>query len=317
MDGYTIAVTDPIAGVRKLAKIQPFNDGGFAVIAPYHPARTGYCYRMAIHRGAYANSRYSGVVRPELIEKYTASERVKLSYHADGFVQLSGESSGRITSGRDEQGRPKGLGLFAAPIITPIQSGPSVGVVAWGIGDYKAFTAKDQKKPCIIFDVAEPQYRRCGAANWNAYMLEVMVLPRKLKSGISRAASNRPTISLYYPSFEGRPTLHTFRVVELPGQPIFIGLLASRCRAGFPTPSRFTMSGPTDGRATLMAIYPDFLGESLPYSVDYSPGLQAIQPNPNRHLINSRVRLMGTDFLQSRSGLFVPEHTMFLADESN
>ena len=100
---------------------------------------------------------------------YTAEDRVKLSHHWDGFVQFSGESPGKIISGRNAlTGAPKGLGLMSAPIRRPIVTGPTSGLLVWGLDDYAEHrpTARD-----IVFNQDEIYYRNCTPAEWSDYLL--------------------------------------------------------------------------------------------------------------------------------------------------
>jgi hypothetical protein len=50
---------------------------------------------------------------------------LKLSHHPDGFVQFSGEG---IISGKDENGRIRGIGLYSWPLVQPTL-GPSFSLV--------------------------------------------------------------------------------------------------------------------------------------------------------------------------------------------
>ena len=51
-------------------------------------------------------------------------QRLKLSHHPDGFCQFSGEG---VLSGKDESGKPKGVGIFAAS-LADVGSGPAFSV---------------------------------------------------------------------------------------------------------------------------------------------------------------------------------------------
>lgn len=75
---------------------------------------------------------------------------LKLSHHPDGFVQFSGTG---ITSGRDDSGQPKGVGLVSWPLSDPVQ-GPSFGLVIFGIQHYApAAGQKDE----VVFTEADIQ----------------------------------------------------------------------------------------------------------------------------------------------------------------
>jgi hypothetical protein len=93
---------------RKITKVLSLNGKGFSVLAPYHKAKSGFLWKMPLpinvdEPGRHAVSAKAGVA-------FTAKDRVKLSYHADGFAQFSSETVGRIISGIDpETGEPKGF----------------------------------------------------------------------------------------------------------------------------------------------------------------------------------------------------------------
>src|SRR5436190_17943309 len=113
--------------IRKITKTVPYSDGGFALLVPYHSARVGYLTKMPVD---YSKRGEILVERAEIVE-YTADDRVKLSYHPDGFVQFSGERAGKIISGRDpDTGEPRGIGVLTNPMREPMASGPNCGMQA-------------------------------------------------------------------------------------------------------------------------------------------------------------------------------------------
>jgi hypothetical protein len=59
--------------------------------------------------------------------------RLKLSHHPDGFTQFSGEG---IISGRDEYGRPKGIGIMSFALAQPPRTGPSFACAVLGLEDF-------------------------------------------------------------------------------------------------------------------------------------------------------------------------------------
>src|ERR1700677_305009 len=85
---------------RKITKIIGLNGEGFSVLVPYHRARSGFLFKVPVDPAKVLKPG-SSVVPWKACVAFTAEDRVKLSYHSDGFAQFSSEISGRITSGRD------------------------------------------------------------------------------------------------------------------------------------------------------------------------------------------------------------------------
>jgi hypothetical protein len=129
MAGYRIVLAEESMVPRRISKIITMADGGYAVLAPYHAAREGWLAKYQVdYRGT-----ESRIVPFGDMTHYTAADRVKLSHHWDGFVQFSGESPGKIVSGRDPStGQPRGLGVQSAPIRVPTTSGSNVRVKCLG-----------------------------------------------------------------------------------------------------------------------------------------------------------------------------------------
>jgi hypothetical protein len=123
----TVAVRDALGVNRKIAKIIHHSEGGFAVMVPYHKARSGTLLKIPLD---YDLKGASWVPFGECVG-YSANDRVKLSFHPDGFVQFSGENPSKILSGRDpDTGQPRGLGLMSNPLSHPVRSGPTFGISA-------------------------------------------------------------------------------------------------------------------------------------------------------------------------------------------
>jgi hypothetical protein len=254
MRGITVCIGEEgIAVPRKITKIQPYRKGGFAILMPYHRERRGY---LAKHPVDY-NSRVGGFFREDTTE-YSAQDRVKLSIHPDGFVQFSGESAGRILSGRDSRtGAPKGLGLISQPFGAPIRTGPTFGITLWGLDDFEPLKTSERVNS-IVFSEEDFYYRDSTPDDWSAYLIEGFVFPLLFWGAVRKRAGGL-TLTLAHPYFEVPGGVHEFRVIPLPEQSVFLGLLASRLDGGTPlTPSGFILSGPSEFRRAdaLMAMYP-------------------------------------------------------------
>jgi hypothetical protein len=69
--------------IRKITKVVPYSDGGFALLVPYHAARRGLLTKIPVD---YARGEML-VDQADKVE-YTADDRVKLSYHPDGLCSF-------------------------------------------------------------------------------------------------------------------------------------------------------------------------------------------------------------------------------------
>src|ERR1700730_7932890 len=151
---WTIAIRPaPGEELRKITKIIGLNGDGFSVLAPYHKARSGYLNKHLMDLQTLGIRK---IPKSEIIS-FTAEDRVKLSYHTDGFAQFSGENPGKIISGRaPATGEPKGLGLLTRTLKSPPTSGPSVGVQVWGIDE---FEIPRPNEDLIIFEPTDCYFR--------------------------------------------------------------------------------------------------------------------------------------------------------------
>jgi hypothetical protein len=165
---WTIAIR-PTAGekLRKITKIIGLNGDGFSVLVPYHKAKSGFLYKHLMDLQT-LGARW--LPWTECVG-FTVEDRVKLTYHIDGFAQFSSENPGKIISGRDAQtGEPKGLGLLTHPLRTPIVSGPSVGITVWGIEEFDM--VGDREQP-IVFEPGDSYYRNCTPNQANSWHLAI------------------------------------------------------------------------------------------------------------------------------------------------
>lgn len=256
--------TTETARAVKVMQIQPYAGGGFAVLAPYHVERQGFLIK---HEVDYT-SKEMLIPRSEWIE-YSADDRVKLSFHPDGFVQFSGENPRRILSGRDEAtGEPKGLGLVMQhPLYEPITTGPTFGMVVWGLSDFAAAKPEDYQGGLVFSDrdfhnkdhYLRPWIRAKSRENPYkdpAYNIEAFVLPRRLLSQVQIGRPGESVVRIFHPSYQWRGGQIDLRVVDLPGQPVFLGLMVSRTEHEWASDSGFSLHSPSDMKHALAAVYP-------------------------------------------------------------
>ena len=256
---WTIAIRpSPGQPPRKITKIIGLNGGGFSVLVPYHKAKSGFLYKMPVDPKTDLGPGERWVPYAECVG-FTARDRVKLSYHTDGFAQFSGETPGKIISGRDPTtGEPKGLGLFTRPLTSPIRTGPSVGVTIFGIDDFEGVAGRDDP---LIFEPSDFYYRGIKPEEANAWLLNIyafpigVVPPVRFKNGsavleVALEGLNPPWVSVL-----------ELKVVHLPAEKVFLGLLLNRFKFSGGPKSGWAINGPGDWTMqqkghVLMASYP-------------------------------------------------------------
>lgn len=198
-------------------------------------------------------------VSSDEVVPFTADDRVKLSYHSDGFVQFSSETSGRITSGRDPiTGKPKGLGLFTHPFENPIWTGPSVSVTIWGIDQFDE--VKEADRP-LVFEPNDCYYRGCTPDEANAWYLAIYTFPKNVIPPV-RHHQGRVVLDVAFEGLNGAlASVVQMRVIHLPEEKVFLGLYVNRMMVRFPPKSGWMLGGPGDWTKeqkghVLKAIYP-------------------------------------------------------------
>jgi hypothetical protein len=268
-----IAIADgPGSPARRITKIVTYRQGGFAVLAPYHSARRGYLAKYTVD---YSES-VSFPVRSEM-QEYSASDRVKLSLHPDGFVQFSGEDPSRIISGRDAAtGEPRGLGLMLErPLSQPILSGPTFAIVVWGLG---GFVEETDPRGAVVFERSDC-YLRSQPDIANGYLVEGFLFPRRYLM-VAREVRGRLRLSLACLLFGATAGVLDFVVLPLPEPALLLGLVASRLKTSFSAESGFCLNSPSDRRAgnrfanTLVATYPEIPNPPMT-TLDHRPNVDA------------------------------------------
>lgn len=284
IQGKTIAIRlDPAEPARKITKIVGYGAQGFAVVTPYHAARTGFVGKMPID---YKKIGRFAVPRADIIG-FTADNRVKLSYHPDGFVQFSGEAQGTIISGRDPTtGEPKGVGLMSQPLSSPIRSGPSFAISAWGLHDF-AVLPDAECGAAVLFERDDLYFRGTTPSEANGIILEVFAFPKRYWAGV-RQRGRDYVLTLAFKDFEASRAAIDLKVIDIPGQDVMLASFASNARVLFPSDSGWVLNGPgsvaPDGKGhVLIGFYPrdTVLGDRVP-SLDRvesaTPSATAAQP---------------------------------------
>lgn len=242
---------------RKAFKVLSLSDGGFALTAPYHQARSGSMQKVPFNQKITGSSEVSA----SQDVPFHASDRVKLTYHVDGFVQFSGAGSAKILSGRDpDTGEPRGLGLFTRPLTQPVQSGPSVGCSIWGFHDFDAWSPR-ASEGVVLFEAAEDFYfEPDNPAGDNprvrGYHISAFVFPAKVLEEAVGQIDTEDEISLRLPmNIYNRDTFFRVKLVRISAD-IVLGMIAEQRMFGLGSSSGFQLSGPSDGTYNMFAFYP-------------------------------------------------------------
>jgi len=271
--GMTIALlegrdSEPV----KVTKIIGYKDG-FGVLVPYTAAREGWAAKIPVdYRQGTAN------VAAAETQAFTAEDRVKFSYHADGFAQFSGENPGAIRSGRDERGQPKGLAVQTWPHGTLIETGPTFAIQLWGLNGFQR--VHGGRNSTWIFDERDYLYRDCGPDDWDSYVIEGFLFTGHFRPHVRIDARDRIVLPLWHRAYEGgKGGQLDFRIVQEHNSGMMVAVLVSRTRIESESECGFILNGPSDipddeGKgAVLMAQYPPPKGiEELELpALDYTP----------------------------------------------
>lgn len=235
---HTITISDENEE-KKIAKIISLSDGGFAFTVPYHISKTGYLFTSKID---YRKNEQD--MKP--IKDYTASDRVKLSMHIDGFVQFSGENQHKIISGRDEFGMAKGLGYLTSPLTHPIASGPTVALTTWGLHDYINMGDVKKGEDKICFGQSDIYYKDFPT-ECNGYLIECFVFPNSSLKGI-RKDEKGFYADMWFTNFEFSRVIMRMRIMFMKSKIYFLGILVSKIKIFDSGPSGYVLCAPSELR---------------------------------------------------------------------
>ncbi len=218
---------------------------------------------------------------------FTAENRVKLTYHVDGFTQFSSENARTIKSGRDPNtGEPKGLGLMAAPFSRPSSSGPSVGISVWGLED---FEVADPREELILFEPSDFYYRKWTPEETSTWHLGIYVFPVDSVPPV-RFDGDQAIMDfvLRFPMTAGVVgSIVRLKTIRLEAERVHLGLYVECWAGNFPSKSGWGMNGPGNWNSSqtgyvLGAFYPrDRIPVEQRPSLDYKP-TQTDQVNPHQ-----------------------------------
>jgi hypothetical protein len=254
---YDIAIRDSAGVPRRITKIVPYPSGGFAVMVPQHSARQGWAFK---HQCDYTKATWTTAWSDTV--RYTANDEVKLSLHPDGFVQFSGVTSSSIFSGRDPAtGVIKGLGVMSNPFSTPIYSGPTFGVLAWGFQDFPEARPKTRSS-LVLFEPEDVYFRGEGLESFavEGFLFTPWFLPH-VRARAGARYSRMYTLPLWRFHVRGS-RLWRFTVLPGVGAPhVLVAIRISRHPSGWSAPSGYHLYGPAERapgpvRWLLSAFYP-------------------------------------------------------------
>ena len=256
---------DPSGTWRKITKIVPYKipDGGFAIMLPYHRARQGYLFKLQV------SDSISGAIltKSKIVDEYTASERIKLSFHSNGFTQFSSVSGNTILSGLDQKtGKIKGLGIMAKPFSTPVWSGSAFWIGIWGLDSFEKATPglKD-----ICFTSADLSRRGILSNQTNCVFLQGYLVKPNLLRVHGKFPDIRCVENLWDQAY-GKKMPKQLRVIALHSNEVVLMIEAYRFRGSYPTPSGYIMCSPRDAHDhSINAIYPRRVLRTVSKSLDY------------------------------------------------
>ena len=240
---------------------------GVAASVPYHPVKNGWLFKTPIQ---YDRREYVAPLSES--KHFTVSSTVKLSLHMDGFVQFSSGDGQRIISGYNHEiAQAKGLGQ-KAPNPIRVSTGPLFGIVLQGLHEFK-----ERSTELVELFETEDLWRhyRFTSKEDTAYNLEVFMFPLSL---LSHAVSigNKRILRRYLPFEYIIAFPFDLRVIEIPHQPFFLGLILSRVGTDSTITSGYKLGGPGFGgrgeqKKSIGAWYPcpDLTAEFNPTSLDY------------------------------------------------
>lgn len=204
-------------------------DGSYSLTAPYHSAKNAVLSKITVN---YDTSEQL-VAFGDAIELAELDEgRLKITHHRSGFVQYSGDG---VVSGLDENGKPKGLGVFSRR-LEDVGSGPALGAGVQDISQLEK-TTQTSKHDLVVHIDEIPKW-----PNGNGIMLEIHYFQPSIRRFVFKDHAGRNRLDIIHPSGFIIPmyAIHAPEDCELPGL-LGIELYSQRFHFG---DSGFSLSGP-------------------------------------------------------------------------
>lgn len=225
--------------IYKVTTIILLSDGSFKIDVPYCYYNEGLLVK---HKMDYSE-KVSWIATSDLSQKFKAEIRPQLSIHASGFVQFSGTG---INSGiNHETGKAKGIGIFSAPLDTPIASGPTAGCSIWGIEHYLKIKKIDEEH--VLFeekDFINRIYKDLPKESednsiLNSYLFEIFVFPENLADRICKTENGEELTHRFWNYYESPGAIITFPIIRLQNHSSFLGIVPFKVYSGFAQKAKY------------------------------------------------------------------------------
>jgi len=173
--------------------------------------------------------------------------------------EFSNGRPGRISASKDiVSGEAKGLGLFSAPLSRSIFSGPSVGIIAYGIDQ---FEMAEEQSEIIVFEPSDFYYRNCTSETANSWTLAIYAFPRGVVPPIRIKHKRSIVVATLEPLNGPMGAVLELVTISLPEEKMFLGLCVNCFNQRHKADSGWLFSGPGDWTRdrrghVLMGIYP-------------------------------------------------------------
>jgi hypothetical protein len=193
----------------KLLKLIYGADGSVYITSPYHPCKEGRIHVFTVNY-TLLDSVVSFSQAIELASVDDKSNGFKLSHHISGLIQVSGKG---ITSGVDEQGKPKGIAIQSFPLTRPV-GGPTFCAVIYGFEHFKQ--ASKVESDFHVFNYEEFQH-----PTFNALVIEAHCFPSLFRRFVRQESERIQTIRVVHPNGAVLPLRAAFPPVPCDCQSFF------------------------------------------------------------------------------------------------
>jgi hypothetical protein len=255
-----VAVSDGGRPPVKLVRVVASRDGSLAVMAPYHPYKSGVLGKARMP-GVWTHENTGASAT---VEQYRVDVPVKLSLHASGFVQFSAAGRQPIRSGSGRFAVPKGLGMVGNSILDPVDTGPTFAFMFFD-PHVCAPLSPTERVPVLLFQEGDFFDRDThDGASRHVLAVEGFIFPASLKSQL---LPHRGGLTIRHEYSVHRPDwIVEFRVMLLPNPIAFLGLTISRWHAHQDPGSGYSISSPLDltRQYSLFAWYAAKVGRDHP-----------------------------------------------------
>lgn len=264
MRSLTIGIRTGDRDARRVAKILPLSDGGWALLPGFDPKPSRGFLLLEVPTD-YRQKGSVNIPRSSLYREYRSTHGVKLSIHGHGFVQFSRIGADGVLSGTDPvTGKARGFGLQSFPVTEPPRSGPMFGLGAWGLEAYPKLPPSTRGS--ILFEDEDLYFQSPDRdIDRNAYAVEFWPLPRRV---LPAARLHRQKLVLEipgHPYYADEPFV--FVVLDTGHSPMILGVVVTAYVARWQSLSGVTLSSPSDRRL--------------------ERALTAISPPPHQHQVRS------------------------------